>query len=41
LALADKSRLPHYIDISFETRRTRFLPHLKAGGIRVEVLVTR
>ena len=31
LALADRSRLPRYINISFETRRTRFLPRLKAG----------
>ena len=29
LALADMSRLPHYIDISFETRRTRFPLGLK------------
>ena len=32
LALADTSRLPHYIDISFETRHTRFVPGLKAGA---------
>ena len=34
LALADRSRLPRYINISFETRRTRFLPGLKAGHPR-------
>ena len=31
-ALTDTSRLTRYINISFETRCTRFLPHLKVGA---------